>query len=104
LTFPIDVQDTKAIECVVSDVVSKLGRVDLLFNNAGILRPGTLNTSVDDFDEQLRVNLRAPFCFLKSVVPVMKQQGSGIIINLASRAGKIGFDGGACFVLATLTV
>jgi 3-oxoacyl-[acyl-carrier protein] reductase len=93
LTFPVDVQDAEKIEKVVSDVVSKFGRIDLLFNNAGLGTFGTLEVSLEEFDQAMNVNLRGAFCFLKHVVPIMKKQGSGTIINVSSIAGKIGFEG-----------
>ncbi len=92
-TFPCDVSDSKAINEMVSLVVSKLGRIDLLVNNAGMGKTGTLAISPEEFDEVLAVNLKGPFALLKSVVPTMKNQGGGTIINVASRAGKIGFAG-----------
>ncbi len=93
LTFPCDVSDSKAINEMVSSVVSKLGRIDLLVNNAGMGKTGTLGITPEEFDEVLTVNLKGPFTLLKSVVPTMKSQGGGTIINVASRAGKIGFAG-----------
>lgn len=91
LTYPLDVQDYKGIEALVSFVVEKFGRIDLLFNNAGIGLLGTLDVAIEDFNKVMSVNLVGPFCLLKAVVPVMKKQASGTIINVASRAGKVGF-------------
>ncbi|PWU00199.1 MAG: NAD(P)-dependent oxidoreductase [Candidatus Melainabacteria bacterium] len=93
LTFPVDIQDADKIEQVVSNVVAKFGRIDLLFNNAGLGCLGTLEVPLEEFDQVMNVNLRGAFCFLKFVVPIMKKQGSGTIINVSSRAGKIGFEG-----------
>lgn len=91
LICPLDVQDEQAIKEMVASVISKFGRIDLLFNNAGLGCLGTLNVPLEEFDKVLVVNLRAPFVFLQAVVPTMKAQGSGTIINVASRAGKYGF-------------
>jgi len=94
--YGLDVRDSKAVEAMVSDVVAKYGRVDLLFNNAGIDVTGTLDVSLEDFQSLVQTNLVGPFTFLKAVVPIMRAQGSGTIINLASRAGKVGLvDNGA---------
>lgn len=93
LTYPCDVSDSKAVSDMVSSVVDKLGRIDLLVNNAGMGKTGTLAISSEEFDEVLSVNLKGPFALLKAVVPTMKAQGGGTIINVASRAGKIGFAG-----------
>lgn len=93
LTYPCDVSDSNAVSDMVTSVVSKLGRIDLLVNNAGMGKTGTLAISTEEFDEVLSVNLKGPFALLKAVVPTMKAQGGGTIINVASRAGKIGFAG-----------
>jgi len=91
MTYPLDVQDHNAVQAMVKEVYSKFGRVDLLFNNAGIDMLGTTDVSIEDFDKTIAINLRGAFSFLKAVVPIMEAQGSGTIINVASRAGKIGF-------------
>lgn len=91
LIYPLDVQDHEAVQAMVSDVYSKFGRIDLLFNNAGIDLLGTIDVSIEDFDKTIAINLRGAFSFLKATVPIMKAQGNGTIINVASRAGKIGF-------------
>ncbi len=92
IVYPLDVQDHNAVQAMVSEVHSKFGRIDLLFNNAGIDMLGTTYVSIEDFDKTLAINLRGAFSFLKAVVPVMKAQGSGFIINVASIAGKIGVE------------
>ena len=91
LTFALDVQDHAAVEKMVSSVVSSNQRIDLLFNNAGLGQEGSVDLSHEEFDRVLSVNLKGAFNFLKAVVPIMKKQGEGTIINVASRAGKIGF-------------
>lgn len=91
LTFPLDVQDRAAVDAMVASVVSSKGRIDLLFNNAGAGVQGSVDLSHEEFDQVVSINLTGAFNFLKAVIPVMKQQGEGTIINVASRAGKIGF-------------
>ncbi|MBX9691489.1 MAG: SDR family oxidoreductase [Cyanobacteria bacterium] len=91
LIYPLDVQDHQSVESMVADVVAKHDRIDVLFNNAGWGVEGTVDISYEDFDRVLSVNLKGAFNFLKAVVPVMKTQGEGTILNVASRAGKIGF-------------
>lgn len=91
LTFPLDVQDTVAVDAMVSSVVSSHGTVDLLFNNAGAGGQGSVDLTHEEFDHLVSVNLKGAFNFLKAVVPVMQKQKEGTIINVASRAGKIGF-------------
>jgi NAD(P)-dependent dehydrogenase (short-subunit alcohol dehydrogenase family) len=87
----VDVADAKAVKAVVDRTLEQYGRIDLLVNNAGIHLSGTLDVSVEEFQRGLNVNLVAPFAFMQAVLPVMKAQRSGHIINIASRAGKVGF-------------
>ena len=89
--YALDVQDHQAIQEMVAEVRSKFGHIDLLFNNAGIDMWGTMDVSIEDFDKTIAINLRGAFSFLKAVVPIMESQNGGTIINVASRAGKIGF-------------
>jgi NAD(P)-dependent dehydrogenase (short-subunit alcohol dehydrogenase family) len=91
MTHPLDVSDNEAVQRLIDAIHLQWGRIDLLFNNAGISYLGTLTAPLDDFDRVLSVNLRGAFSILKAVVPIMKTQGSGTIFNVASRAGKIGF-------------
>lgn len=90
IPFPIDITVPTQIEECVNFVKEKYGRVDILINNAGVLKKyGALEEfSLEEWEELVNVNLRAPFLFMKLVIPIMKKQGSGIIINISSQAGK----------------
>jgi 3alpha(or 20beta)-hydroxysteroid dehydrogenase len=91
-----DVSQEADVESYVQAAVARYGRVDLFFNNAGIegrLAPMT-ELSVDDFDRVMAVNCRGVFLGLRAVLRVMKEQGSGAIVNTASMAG---IRGGATF-------
>ena len=89
LIFPIDVTDEKAVENAAAETARKFGCIDLLFNSAGVHIRGSWEIAHADFDFQISVNLRGAFNAVRAVVPVMKKQGSGYIINVASRRGKI---------------
>lgn len=93
LCFALDVADDKAVARAVSMTVEKLGGIDLLFNNAGDFKSGTLQLSREQFDNLLAVNLGGAFSFVRAVAPVMQRQRRGYIINVASRAGQMGFAG-----------
>jgi NADP-dependent 3-hydroxy acid dehydrogenase YdfG len=72
-----------------------LGGIDLLVNNAGLGHMGSIDElSVAQFDEMLGTNLRGVFLCSRAVVPPMKADGGGIVINISSIAGKAGFQGG----------
>ena len=93
----VDVADAGAVEAAVGTVVGELGRVDLLFNNAGIT--GTREagrcheTPVSEWDRVVGVNLRGPFLMTRAVLPVMLGQVGGHVINLVSVAGMVATRG-----------
>ena len=81
---------------VVEQTLAEFGRVDILFNNAGIVTSGTAETTTEEvWNETLAINVTAPWRMCKLVLPVMKQQGGGVIINNGSDwsvvAGKDAF-------------
>ena len=76
---------------VVKDVLVRHGRLDVLVNNAGIFRVmGTEETSLDVWDQLVAINQTGTFLGIRSVVPAMKKQRCGSIINLSSIAGLAG--------------
>lgn len=86
--YALDVTNQDSIIGMVADVVSRFGRIDLLLNNAGIFHKGTAELSCEEFCEMLDVNLTGSFRMLHEIVPVMRKQKSGTILNIASRSGK----------------
>jgi 3alpha(or 20beta)-hydroxysteroid dehydrogenase len=83
-----DVSDESEVDGYVAAAVAEFGRIDLFFNNAGIegrMAPMT-ELSVADFDRVWAVNGRGVFMGLRAVLTVMKEQGSGVIVNTASMA------------------
>ena len=75
----------------VSETVSRYGRIDILFNNAGIVVSGTAETTTDeDWEETMLLNVTAVWRMSRLVLPVMRAQGSGVIINNASDWALIG--------------
>ncbi|WP_197377452.1 SDR family NAD(P)-dependent oxidoreductase [Mycolicibacterium baixiangningiae] len=86
----LDVRDHAAFERVVAEVVGQAGRIDYLFNNAGIAISGEVDTfSIDDWNAVLDVNLRGVVHGIQAVYPVMIRQGFGHIVNTASFAGLV---------------
>lgn len=85
----------KAIECrrVVDKTLDAFGRLDILFNNAGVFYPHTtLDCSEEEWDVQLDTNLKGTFLMSKFALPPMIQQGGGVIINNSSGWGIVGGD------------
>jgi len=98
LYFSGDVRDKLHADKVVKASIEKFGTVDHLINNAGF---GILKKFVDstpeEFRDQMDVNVMGVYNFTKSVVPYMIKQGGGNIINIASLAGKNSFVGGTMY-------
>jgi NAD(P)-dependent dehydrogenase (short-subunit alcohol dehydrogenase family) len=85
----LDLSDEGQVEAFVSRVVAQYGRLDVVVNNAGVDRTVSVEElSVADWDCIHRVNLRAPFLMAKHAFPIMRKQGSGSIVNVASTAAK----------------
>ena len=75
----------------VLEVFQQIGRVDILVNNAGIAHVGNLeNTSEDDLDRIYQVNVKGAYNCLFVAIPMMKAQGSGVVLNMASVASSVG--------------
>ncbi len=89
LGISADMSKEEDIRRMVDETVKKFGRIDILFNNAGIARPQRPihEEIVADFDVIINTNLRGPFLVLKYVLPVMIKQNKGAIINTSSTAG-----------------
>jgi len=91
LAFEMDVTVRAQIEEVVRQVLAKWGHLDILVNNAGIYEVLPVEEITEEqWDRLLAVNLKGAFLCCQAVIPVMKRQGSGRIINMASSAGKSG--------------
>ena len=91
-----DVSDLQQVEKMVKRTMEKFGRIDVLVNNAGITSDKKLvNMTYEQWYKVISVNLSGVFNCTKSVLEIMKQQGGGKIINMASIVGEIGNIGQA---------
>ncbi len=82
----------------VDTIVSRFGKLDVLINNAGIYRHGTVeNTSVEDWDQVMDVNAKGVFLGTKAAIPAMRRAGGGSIVNISSTAGLVGSAGAAAY-------
>ncbi|TMI87052.1 MAG: SDR family oxidoreductase [Bacillati bacterium ANGP1] len=96
-----DLGDIGACESLVESVRADFGRIDILVNNAGIVRVrSTETTSRSDWDDMLGVNLTAPFVLSQRALPIMKELGKGVIVNIASIAGVNGGNMGPAYAAA----
>jgi 3-oxoacyl-[acyl-carrier protein] reductase len=99
--FHADLSDGDAAERLVEDVVAAFGRLDGLVNNAGMDQRGpTLELSPAEWDRVIATNLTASFRTMRAALPVMLEQGSGSIVNVASRLGQMGIPETAAYSAA----
>lgn len=104
----VDITDTSATKAWVDEVVAQYGRVDVIVNNAGIVRDGQLVKAKNgevvsmmteaDFDKVIAVNLKGVFNGAQAVVPHMIKQGGGVILNASSVVGRDGNFGQTNYV------
>lgn len=88
---PVDLRDAASVMSLAETVLQAESRVDVLANVAGVIMLKDIEqTSVDDWDFILDINLRGPFLLTKAVVPAMKAQSGGSIMTVSSRAGVVG--------------
>jgi SDR family mycofactocin-dependent oxidoreductase len=89
--FAGDVRDDRAVTAAVDAAVARFGRIDILFNNAGICAYGLAHELTEDaWDAMLNINLKGAWLVARRVIPVMIRQGSGVILNNSSVAGLRG--------------
>jgi len=93
-----DVTNEEAINGAIDETISKYSRLDVLINNAGLQHVAMIEDfPTEKFKFMTDVMLHAPFIAIKKVFPIMKKQGFGRILNMASINGVIGFAGKAAY-------
>ena len=103
LAITVDVTDQAQVAACVEKTMATFGRVDILFNNAGVAVPGAgpfLGITPEGWNETWQVNVMGMVHFCRAVIPIMLEQGGGNIINQASLAG-LGVIGGLSAYTAT---
>ena len=89
--FPVDVCDPLSVGSVTREVAVTVGPPQVLVNVAGIGVAATvLETSDEDWNRVLAVNLTGPFLTIRATLPLMLDRGSGVVVNIASVAGQVG--------------
>lgn len=92
-SFTGSVANASDVENFIGEVMSRAGRIDVLVNNAGIIRDNIIwRMSEEEFDAVIDTNLKGAWLLCRAVAPIMKEQRSGRIVNIVSRAwlGNVG--------------
>lgn len=85
LALPCDISDAAAVTAAIAAVATRFGRLDALINNAGVATfASLLETTDDDWNRMLAVNLTGPFLCTKAAVPLMRENDGGAIVNITS--------------------
>lgn len=88
----VDITNGKSVNDAVSVILKNEGRIDVVVNNAGIYATGIAETfTAEDLEKILEVNTVGPWRMMRAVLPQMRKQGEGLIINVSSVAGRFGF-------------
>ena len=92
LVVRTDVTSFESVQDMVQRTLDEFGRVDVLVNNAGVVRIGLVEDfPVEEWDRIMDVNVKGAFLCCKSIIPHMKRQRSGKIINISSTSGRSGY-------------
>ena len=96
--FPCDLNNMEAIDEVSKQIIASVDHIDILINNAGLQHVAHIDEfPTEKFELLIKVMLTAPFMAIKAVLPHMRDQQWGRIINMASINGLIGFSGKAAY-------
>src|SRR5580658_2282328 len=92
-TAVCDISSRDQIDVMVADAVTRLGGIDVLINNAGISGPTApvQDMDPDEWEKVLRVDLTGPFNVTRKAIPHLIASGNGVIINMSSAAGRLGY-------------
>lgn len=101
-----NVGDSPSVESFFGKALSALGGIDVLVNNAGVGGPRAKVEEIDyqDWDDCIRINLSGMFYCVKQVIPAMKAQGSGCIINISTSSAKTGLPNRLPYVASKVGV
>ena len=102
LAIRCDVTRAEEVKAALDQAISRFGRLDFAFNNAGVEQPvmATADLTEEEWDRIVNVNLRAVFLCMKFQIPLLQKQGGGVIVNTSSGAGVKGFRGQAAYAAA----
>jgi short-subunit dehydrogenase len=88
-SFELDVSDSSKVNLCINQIINEYGKIDLLVNNAAVLKRGTTELPDDEIEDLLKINLNGAIYVAKHVATQMKKQKNGYIINVSSLGGKV---------------
>jgi 3-oxoacyl-[acyl-carrier protein] reductase len=98
IAIAADLSRDDEVQRLVEESQQRMGAPDILINNAGWgKRAAVVKVALEDLDQTLRLNLRAPMILARSLVPSMIEKGEGAVINIGSISGKTGEANGAAY-------
>lgn len=101
LTLQTDITDESQVNDAIRITLDRYGRIDVLLNNAAVLEQGSVtDLTTEDWQKQIATNLTAPFLLTKAVLPAMRKQKYGRIINITSSLSRNGAGGFAAYSAA----
>lgn len=90
ISLPTDMRDKEAVARMIADTQQHFGRIDALINNAGQSVGGTIEKlNLDDFQSVIDLNIFGVLHAMQAVIPVMRAQGGGLILNISSMVSKL---------------
>ena len=100
-----DVSKRDEVDRVVRTASERFGRIDILFNNAGIVPPGKID-AIDEqqWDRAMAINVKSMYLFCHAVIPAFKKQGGGVILNTASATALRAVVDRACYTATKAAV
>ncbi len=106
ICLKLDVTSEDNWRSVVDTMISKEGRIDVLFNNAGTVKSyeGIAEIALADWDRVIAINQTGPFLGMRTVIPHMRRSGGGSIINTSSIWGKVGAAGVSAYTASKAAV
>ncbi len=105
LFVPTDLRCAEQVERLVQQAITRYGKIDILYNNAGInLKATVTDTSEQDWDRVMEVNVKGVYLTCRFVIPEMMRNGGGCIINTASAAAIVGLRGLAAYTASKAAV
>ncbi|EIJ66372.1 short chain dehydrogenase domain protein [Candidatus Nitrosopumilus salaria BD31] len=95
----LDVDSEESIISTIKKIMAESGRIDVLVNNAGYGQFGcTEDVSIEDFRKQFETNFFSIVRIIQEVSPIMRNQKSGIIVNISSVVGRLGLPGSSAYI------